>query len=117
MNATTVPAAATLNMQDTGFSLTAAMGGTLAANFVETNYIGAFPQDSVNNWTQDWTINVNGNTTIWEPAAGGTLAGATPTGDASCPTGTTFIETVDLPNNAGQMDVCQLQRRYDEADF
>jgi len=114
---TTVPVEATVDMQDTNFSLTTAMGGTLAANFVETDYIGAFPQNSTNNWTDGWTINVNGNVTVWEPATGGTLAGATPTGDATCPTGTTFIETVDLPNNGGQMDVCQLQRRYDAGDF
>ncbi|MBE9567752.1 MAG: hypothetical protein IMF14_03580 [Proteobacteria bacterium] len=114
---TTVPAEGTVDMQDTNFSLTVAMGGTLAPNFVETDYIGAFPQDSSNNWTDGWTINVNGNVTVWQPAAGGTLAGATPTGDGSCPTGTTFIETVDLPNGAGQMDVCQLQRRYDAGDF
>ncbi len=110
--ATTVPAATTVDMQSTDFSLTTAMGGTLAPNFVETNYIGAFAQDSTNNWTQDWTINVNGNVTVWEPATGGTLAGATPTGDESCPTGTTYIETVDLPNRGGRMDVCQLKRRY-----
>ena len=114
---TTVPVEATVDMQDTNFSLTTAMGGTLAANFVETDYIGAFPQDSTNNWTQGWTINVNGNVTVWEPATGGTLGGATPTGDGSCPTGTTFVETVDLPNSGGQMDVCQLQRRYDAGDF
>lgn len=114
---TAVPAAATIDLQDTNYSLTTAMGGTLAGNFVETDYIGAFPQDSSNNWTQGWTVNVNGNFTVWEPATGGTLAGATPTGDGSCPTGTAFVETVDLPNGGGQMDVCQLQRRYDSGDF
>jgi hypothetical protein len=114
-NATTVPAVS--GLQDTAFSLTTAMGGTLAANFVETDYIGAFPQDSVNNWTAGWTINVNGNITVWEPATGGTLAGATPAGDGACPTGTTFIETVSLPNAGGKMDVCQLERRYDGSDF
>jgi len=115
--ATTVPVAGTVDMQDANFSLTTAMGGSLAPKFVETNYVGAFAQDSADNWTQGWTINVNGNTTIWEPATGGTLAGATPTGDGSCPTGTTFVETVALPENGGQMDVCQLQRRYDAGDF
>lgn len=115
--ATIVPVAGTVDMQDANFSLTTAMGGSLVANFVETDYMGAFPQDSVSNWTDGWTINVNGNVTVWEPATGGTLAGAAPTGDGSCPTGTTFVETVDLPNGAGQMDVCQLQRRYDGSDF
>lgn len=115
--ATTVPAAATVDIQDTNFSLTTAMGGTLASKFVETDYMGAFPQDSANNWTNGWTINVNGNVTVWQPATGGTLAGAVPAGDGSCPTGTTFIETVDLPNAGGTMDVCQLQRRYDGSDF
>ncbi len=114
---TTVPVAGTVDMQDATFSLTTALGGTLAANFVETDYIGAFPQDSTNNWTDGWTINVNGNVTVWEPATGGTLAGATPAGDGTCPTGTTFIETVDLPNAGGTMDVCQLERRYDGSDF
>ena len=116
-NATTVPVAGTVDLEDTNFSLTTAMGGTLAANFVETTYMGAFPQDSTDNWTSGWTINVNGNVTVWEPATGGTLAGAAPTGDGSCPDGTTFIETVDLPNSAGKMDVCQLERRYDGSDF
>ncbi|MCK4707326.1 MAG: hypothetical protein KAU21_01825, partial [Gammaproteobacteria bacterium] len=73
--ATTVPVAGTVDLQDANFSLTTAMGGTLAANFVETDYMGAFPQDSVNNWTDGWTVNVNGNVTVWQPATGGTLAG------------------------------------------
>lgn len=114
-NAATVPVVS--DLQDAAFSLTTAMGGTLAVNFVETDYIGAFPQDSVNNWTAGWTINVNGNVTVWEPATGGTLAGAIPVGDGACPTGTTFIETVSLPNAGGTMDVCQLERRYDGSDF
>lgn len=114
-NAATVPAGT--DVQDAALSLTTAMGGTLVDMFVETNYIGAFPQDSTNNWTAGWTINVNGNVTVWEPATGGTLAGATPAGDGACPTGTTFIETVSLPNTSGTMDVCQLQRRYDGSDF
>ncbi|MDT8452849.1 MAG: hypothetical protein RQ936_08915, partial [Gammaproteobacteria bacterium] len=33
------------------------------------------------------------------------------------PAGTTFIETVNLPNAGGTMDVCQLERRYDGSDF
>ena len=115
--AITVPVEATVDLQDAAFSLTTAMGGSLVTKFVETDYMGAFPQDSTNNWTADWTINVNGNVTVWQPATGGTLAGTIPTGDGSCPTGTTFIETVDLPNAGGQMDVCQLQRRYDAGDF
>jgi hypothetical protein len=113
---TSVPSAKIVDMQSTAFSLTTAMG-TLPTNFVETDYIGAFPQDSLNNWTSGWTINVNGNVTVWQPAAGGTLAGTTAIGDGTCPTGTTFIETVNLPNAGGQMDVCQLQRRYDGSDF
>ncbi len=116
-NADAVPAATMVNLQDVSFSLTTAMGGSLANNFVETTYMGAFPQDSTNNWTDGWTVNVNGNVTVWQPATGGTLAGTTPTGDGSCPKGTLFKETVDLPNNGGQMDVCELQRRYDGGDF
>ena len=109
---------ATVDLQDATFSLTTAMGGTLAANFVETDYIGAFPQDSAGNWTNGWTIAVNGNTTVWEPASAGTLAGAEPTGDGSCPEGTTFVETVTLNGaGSGSMDICQLQRRYDASDF
>ncbi len=120
-NVTTVPVAGDIDLQDAIFSLSTAMGGALAANFVETNFKGAFPQDSAERWTDDWTINVNGNVTVWQPATGGTLAGAAPTGDGSCPTGTTFVETVSLPMFNGQaggnMDVCQLERRYDGGDF
>jgi hypothetical protein len=87
--------------------------GTGTSNFVATNYVGAFAQDTPDNWTEGWTVGVNGNNTVWEPASGGTLAGAIPAADSVCPTGTTLIGVQDLSNlGGGGMDICQLAPRY-----
>ncbi|NOX75319.1 MAG: hypothetical protein GXP17_01570 [Gammaproteobacteria bacterium] len=82
--------------------------------FVSTDYVGAFPQDSSDNWTAGWTVWLNGNDSVWEPATGGTLAGATPAADSVCPAGTTDIGDQTLPVSAGggTMDLCQLAARY-----
>ena len=78
-----------------------------ATAFVSTNYIGAFEQDSGENWTTGWTIDLNGNATVWEPAVA-------PVADGTCPAGTTAAGTQDLPASlgGGSMDLCQLNRRY-----
>ena len=87
------------------------------AGVVATNYLGAFPEDTppaTGNWTAGWTIELNGNKTVWEPASGGTLAGGTPSADGGCPAGTTDIGDTNLPAPfAGSMDVCRLAGRYD----
>ncbi len=80
--------------------------------FVNTNYAGAFdPAAASPNWTEGWTIGLNGNTTVWEPASGGTLAGGTPVADKTCPAGTTWVGEKTLKDGS-KMDVCQLKRRY-----
>ena len=87
----------------------------LGHNLVDVDYIGAFAQDEPDNWTLDWTIDINGNTTVWEPAEGGTLAGAEPVADGSCPAGTTLEGSTTLPGgHAGEMDFCRLGRRFAE---
>jgi hypothetical protein len=89
----------------------------IRSRFVDTNYIGAFPQDedpATGDWTVGWTISLHGNKTVWEPASGGTLAGGVPSADGSCPAGTTDIGDTALPAGfAGTMDICQLAARYD----
>ena len=89
----------------------------LRDKFVATDYVGAFDQaldPSEGNWTEGWTISLNRNTTVWEPATGGTLAGAVPSADGSCPTGTTDVDDEDLSFQfSGSMDVCKLAARYD----
>lgn len=84
--------------------------------FVKTSYYGAFSQDqnpSVGDWTADWTVFVHGNNKVWEPASGGTLNGATPTADGSCPAGTTDIGDKTMPAPfTGSMDLCELAGRY-----
>ncbi len=93
-------------------------GASLGTGFVDTDYVGAFDPNG-SNWTEGWTVYLNGNTTVWEPAAGGTLNGASPASDGTCPEGTTFVKAIDLPAavGGGQMDLCQLQRRYDASDI
>ncbi len=87
------------------------------ADFTSTDYAGAFDPNAANpNWTDGWTVGLNGNKTVWEPATGGTLAGNTPVSDGSCPEGTTYVDAINLPGG-GQMDLCQLQRRYDSSDI
>ncbi len=87
--------------------------GTGTSNFVATDYVGAFAQDTTDNWTEGWTVGVNGNNTVWEPASGGSLGGAVPTATGTCPTGTTDIGDQDLSKfGGGAMDICQLAARY-----
>ena len=77
--------------------------------FVTTDYVGAFAQDTEDNWTEGWTVSLNGNNTVWQPAP------ASPAADGSCPSGTTADGSVSLPASVGggEMDLCRLQRRYD----
>ncbi len=77
--------------------------------FVTTDYVGAFAQDTDDNWTEGWTVSLNGNNTVWEPAV------ANPGADGSCPAGTTVDGSISLPSSVGggEMDMCRLQRRYD----
>ena len=77
--------------------------------FVTTDYVGAFAQDTADNWTDGWTVSLNGNNTVWEPAVDNPVA------DGSCPSGTTAAGSLSLPSGVGggEMDLCRLQRRYD----
>ena len=63
---------------------------------------------------------LDGNKTVWHPSTEGTLNGATPVADGSCPAGTT-LDTADFPPSGktampagfpGEMDVCLLASRY-----
>lgn len=97
---------------------TAIADPNIAARFEKTTYYGAFSQDqdaSVGDWTQDWTVKLHGNNTVWEPASGGTLNGGVPSADGSCPAGTTDIgdETLPASVGGGSMDLCELAGRYD----
>lgn len=95
---------------------TAIADANVAARFEKTNYYGAFSQDqdaAVSDWTLDWTVFVHGNNKVWHPAAGGTLAGATPTATGTCPAGTTDIGDKTMPAPfTGSMDLCELAGRY-----
>jgi hypothetical protein len=96
------------DLQDAAYAIPAGLG------LQEVNYIGAFEQDTSDNWTQDWTVQVNGNFTVWQPASAGTLAGAAPNANNSCPAGTTDEGNQILPAGiSGQMDLCRLASRYD----
>lgn len=97
-------------------------GEPVPAYIVDTQHIGAFDPDAATPWTDEWTIYVNGNDAVWEPAAGGTLAGGVPVADGNCPAGTTDIGnfgTLFGPMSgdeegliaAGDMDVCVLPDR------
>ena len=91
--------------------------GDIDDQFVATNYLGAFDQGvspTTGDWTTGWTVELHGNFFVWEPATGGTLAGATPTATGTCPSGTTDIgdETIPAGAGGGAMDVCQLAARY-----
>lgn len=84
--------------------------------FESTDFAGAYAQDPIDDWTAGWTISLAGNTTVWAPATGGTLAGAIPAANDACPAGTTDIGDADLSNlGGGAMDVCQLAARYGTA--
>lgn len=88
----------------------------VAARFVPTDFMGAFSQDQLPadaNWTQDWTVAVNGNNKVWHPATAGTLNGATPSANGSCPAGTTDIGDKAMPSPyTGSMDLCELSAQY-----
>ncbi|MDH5258215.1 MAG: hypothetical protein OEX07_09400 [Gammaproteobacteria bacterium] len=82
------------------------------AKFDDTAYAGAFDPSATTQWTDGWTVGLHGNNTVWEPASSGTLAGNAPSSDGSCPTGTTFVKKVTLPETGGEMDLCQLKAQY-----
>lgn len=94
-----------------------ALAINLGGNFVATDYAGAFDPTATTQWTDDWTVGLNGNTTVWQPASSGTLAGNTPVADGTCPEGTTAVGKTSLPDGQpGEMDICQLEERYDATD-
>lgn len=89
-----------------------------AAAMVATDYIGAFDPDldpATGNWTAGWTMSLNGNGEVWEPA--GAVAC-----DNSCPLYTERNDVVspgqpgciDLPAavGGGQMDLCVISPRF-----
>ncbi len=89
------------------------------AEFVPTDYVGAFSQDTAGaNWTAGWTLEVNGNPpnkTVWHPATAGagTLSGATPSANGACPAGTTDVGNTNMPSPfTGSMDICQMAADY-----
>ena len=97
------------------FNPTDVINADIQSQFVATSYLGAFDQGvspTTGDWTKEWTVEVHGNFWVWEPAAGGTLNGATPTANGSCPAGTTDVGDETLPGGLGAMDVCQLAARY-----
>ena len=121
-DSTTVPDLTSAGIPQNAFA-TAVQGAALTINiggdFVSTDYAGAFDPSAANpNWTDGWTVGLNGNSTIWEPATGGTLAGNAPVADGTCPEGTTLVGSKTLPVavGGGEMDLCQLERRYDSSD-
>ena len=77
--------------------------------FVTTDYVGAFAQDTDDNWTDGWTVSLNGNSNSWS------AVGDSPSPDGACPAGTAVDGTISLPSEAGggEMDLCRLARRYD----
>lgn len=80
--------------------------------YINTTYVGAFnPDDSEEtiNWTNNWSISLGENATVWEPVA------ESPTADDLCPDGTTDIGDQEIPDGDGEvMDLCQLGSRYRE---
>ena len=100
-------AASSPDLQDAAYAIT---GANLGSGFVDTDYIGAFPQDGGANWTEGWTVGLNGNKTVWEPAA-------SPSADGSCPAGTTLNGSLTLPSavGGGSMDLCTLAASYTTA--
>ena len=90
-----------------GFDATVTAPSIGNSKFVNTTYAGAFDPAAGSQWSEGWTVGLHGNTTVWEPATG-----VSPTSTGTCPTGTTFVEAITLPNGAGQMDLCQLKASY-----
>lgn len=88
---------------------TAPAGST---SLVDTTYAGAFDPAvaETSQWTYGWTIGIHGNQTVWHPATAGTLAGAAPVADGTCPAGTTDVGDQLMPASvtAGSMDICEL---------
>ncbi|HET9063019.1 MAG TPA: hypothetical protein VFO62_07000, partial [Candidatus Binatia bacterium] len=100
------------DLRDAAYQFTPAadvVNANIQSCFTATDYIGAFPQGespATGDWSTGWTIDLHGNTTVWEPVSVGTLN--------SCPAGTTDIGDQALPAGfTGTMDVCQLDARYD----
>lgn len=99
------------DLRDAAYQFTPAtdvVNANIQSCFTATDYIGAFPQGespATGDWSTGWTIDLHGNTTVWEPVSVGTLN--------SCPAGTTDIGDQVLPAGfTGAMDVCQLAARY-----
>ncbi len=99
-----LPTASSPDLQDAAYAIS---GASLGAGFVDTDYIGAFPQDATDNWSDGWTVGLNGNKTVWEPAV-------TPVADGTCPAGTTLNGSLTLPSavGGGSMDLCTLAAAY-----
>lgn len=95
------------DLEGPAFALPAGLASPRGTLFEEASYAGAFSQDTQDNWTAGWTVSLNGNTTVWEPAVA-------PAADGNCPAGTTDIGDQALPAavGGGTMDVCQLASRY-----
>ncbi len=94
------------------FNVSVTAPGINNAKFEDTSYAGAFDPAASKQWSDGWTVGLHGNATIWEPAAGGTLAGNAPSSDGTCPSGTTFVSQITLPDTLGVMDLCQLAAKY-----
>ena len=87
------------------FDATVAAPSIGNANFTNTTYAGAFDPAAATQWTDGWTVGLHGNATVWQPAVAAVS-------DGTCPDGTTFVEAITLPDNGGQMDLCQLKASY-----
>lgn len=116
-NSSTTEALLTVSlMPSTSFAdaVTAAeMALDLGGNFQAVDYAGAYDPNAENQWSEGWTLGIhNNNNSVWQPVD-------SPVADGSCPTGTALVETLTLPdidgdgNSEGEMDLCQLQRRYE----
>jgi len=99
-------------------SILSTLAINLGGNFVATDYAGAFDPTATSQWTDGWTIGFYGNKTIWQAASAGTLAGNAPVADGTCPAGTTAVGKTALSDGQpGEMDICQLEERYDVTDI
>ncbi|NJN52706.1 MAG: hypothetical protein HC809_14070, partial [Gammaproteobacteria bacterium] len=95
------------DLEGAGYDLPVGLSTAFGGSFAAASYAGAFAQDNPVNWTEGWTVSLNGNLTIWEPAAA-------PSANGTCPAGTTDIGDQALPASVGggSMDLCQLAARY-----
>ncbi|HSN72377.1 MAG TPA: hypothetical protein VLT59_12765, partial [Steroidobacteraceae bacterium] len=122
LNSNGTPSASSPDLQNPSFAFSTSSPDlqdpafALPANdpfFTPVDYIGAFPQDTDDNWTEGWTVFLNGNLAPWKPATEGTLNGAVPNANGACPAGTIDVGNTTLPGGfSGTMDICQLERRY-----